>query len=171
MDPQDRSGPRDRRAQLEARNAAMRRQVGSLLDGPGRRAGALRTAQAQVAGVTGRAGSPDGLVTATVDAAGVVTDVRLAPSAFTRSTPDQLARSVVAATRQAAADARRQVETALAPVRAGLPDLPEVFPGAPSLKDLLSPPPARRPPTRHGAHHDYDDEDFSTNSVLRGGRG
>lgn len=155
--------PQDRRGQWVARNAAMREQVGALLDGLTRQTAALRAAQARAARLTGRASSPDGLVTVTVNAAGVVTDVGFAASAFTRSTPEKLARSVAAAAQQAAAEARRQVEALMAPVQGDLPDLPDVFPGAPPLKDLLPTPPARdpRPPE--------DDEDFSTRSVLRGG--
>ena len=156
--------PQDRRAQLEVRNAAMRQQVNSLLAGLDRQTAALHSAQAQVAEVTSQATSADGLVAVTVNAAGIVTDVKFTPSAFDRSTPDKRARSVVAVIQQAAADAQQQVEAVLAPVRGDLPDLPDVFPGAPSLQDLLSPPAARRPPKSQD-----DDEDFSTRSVLRGG--
>jgi DNA-binding protein YbaB len=153
----------DRRAQLEARNATMRQQVESLLAGLDRQAAALKAAQARAAAVTSRASSADGLVTVTVDAAGVVTDVRFGPSAFTRNTPDKLARSVVAVTQQAAADARQQVEAVMAQFRGNLPDLPDVFPEAPSLQDLLSsPPPTHRPPQP-------DEDDFSDRSVLWGG--
>lgn len=159
----------DRRVQWEARNAAMRQQVDSLLAGLHRQAAALQSAQARVAEVTGRATSVDGLVTATVNAAGIVTDVQFAPTAFTRSTPDKLARSVVDVIQQAAAAAQQEVEDALAPVRADVPDLPDVFapdviPGVPSLKDLLPNPAARQPPRAQD-----DDEDFGNGSVLWGG--
>lgn len=154
--------PQDRRVQLEARNAAMRQQVNSLLAGLDRQTAALHSAQAQVAEMTSQATSADGLVAVTVNAAGIVTDVKFTPSAFDRSTPDKLARSVVAVIQQAAADAQQKVEAVLAPVRGDLPDLPDVFPGAPSLQHLLSPPAAQRPPRTQ------DDEDFSTGSVLRG---
>lgn len=154
----------DRRAQWEARNAAMRQQVDSLLAGLHRQTAALQSAQAQAAQVSGRATSADGLVTATVNAAGIVTDVQFAPNSFTRSAPDKLARGVVAVIQQAAADAQRQVDALLAPVRGDLPDLPDVFPGAPSLKDLLPPPATRQPPRTQD-----DDEDFSNGSVLWGG--
>lgn len=154
----------DRRAQLEARNAAMRQQVDSLLAGLNRQTAALSHAQAQAAAVTGRATSADGLVTVTVNAAGVMTDAQFAPSSFDRSTPEKLARSVVAVVQEAAAAAQQGVETALAPVRSDVPDLPDLFPGAPSLKDLLPRPATRRPPKRQD-----DVEDFSTRSVFQGG--
>jgi DNA-binding protein YbaB len=156
--------PQDRRAQLEARNAAMRQQVSSLLAGLDRQTAALNSAQAQVAEVTSQATSTDSLVAVTVNAVGIVTDVQFAPSAFDRSTPDKLARSIVAVTQQAAADVQQKVDAVLAPVRGDLADLPDVFPGAPSLQHLLPPPAARRPPRTQD-----DDEDFSTRSVLRGG--
>lgn len=156
--------PQDRRAQLEARNAAMRQQVDTLLAGLNRQTAALNSAQAQAAAVTGRATSADGLVTVTVNAAGVVIDAQFTPSAFDRSTPEKLARSVVAVAQQAAATAQQQVAAALAPVRSNVPDLPDFFPGAPSLTDLLpSPPATRRPPKSQ------DEEDFSTRSVFQGG--
>jgi DNA-binding protein YbaB len=158
--------PHDRRAQLEARNAAMRQQVNSLLAGLNRQSAALQEAQIQVAEVTGRATSADGLVTVTVNAVGIVTDVQFAPSAFDRSTPDKLARGVVTVTQQAANDAQRQVEDALAPVRGELPDLPDVVLGAPSLKNLL---PNQLSTSRRPQQSPEDDEDFSTRSVLRGG--
>ena len=158
--------PHDRRAQLEARNAAMRQQVNSLLAGLNRQSAALQEAQIQAAEVTGRATSADGLVTVTVNAVGIVTDVQFAPSAFDRSTPDKLARSVVTVTQQAANAAQRQVEDALAPARGELPDLPDVVPGAPSLKDLL---PNMSLTSRRPQQTPEDDEDFSTRSVLRGG--
>lgn len=165
--------PQDRREQLEARNAAMRRQVDSLLEGLHRQTAALQQAQAQAAEVTGRAVSPDGLVTVVVNAVGVVSDVQFAASVFTRSTPEKLSRSIVETTRQAAADARRQVEAALAPARANTPDLPDVVPGAPALRDLLPTPqdPLPAPPApagRRARHAQPDDEDFSNNTVLWG---
>ncbi|MGH4027064.1 MAG: YbaB/EbfC family nucleoid-associated protein [Pseudonocardiaceae bacterium] len=162
--------PQDRRAQLEARTAAMRQQVDSLLEGLGRQSAALQQAQAQAAEVTGRAVSPDGLVTVVVNAVGVVTDVQFAASVFTRSTPEKLAHSIVEMTQQAAADARQQVDAALAPVRANTPDLPDVFPGAPAIKDLLGSAQAttgRRP--RHALPDEDEDEDFSNSTVLWGG--
>lgn len=156
----------DTRAQLEARNTAMRQQVNSLLAGLNRQSAALQSAQAQAAEVTGRATSADGLVTVTVNAVGIVTDVQFAPSAFDRSTPDKLARSVVTVTQQAANAAQRQVEDALAPACGELPDLPDVVPGAPSLKDLLS---NMSSTSRRPQQSLEDDEDFSTRSVLQGG--
>lgn len=154
----------DRRAQLEARNAAMRQQVDTLLAGLDRQTAALRSAQEQVSEVTNRVTSADGLVTVTVNAAGILTDVQFAPSAFDRSTTDRLARSVVTVAQQAAATVQQQLDAVLAPVRGDLPDLPDLFPGAPSLQDLLPSPATRRPPRAQD-----DEEDFSTRSVLWGG--
>ena len=159
--------PHDRRVQMEARNAAMRQQVNSLLADLNRQSAALQKAQMQAAEVTSRATSADGLVTVTVNAVGIITDMQFAPSAFDRSTPDKLARSVVAVTQQAANAAQRQVEDALALVRGELLDLPAVVPGAPSLKDLL--PNQSSTNRRRERLPEDDDEDFSARSVLRGG--
>jgi hypothetical protein len=70
-------------------------------------------------------------------------------------------------TQQAANAAQRQVEDALAPVRGELLDLPDVVPGAPSLKNLL--PNQSSTNRRLERLPEDDDEDFSTRSVLRGG--
>ncbi|MGH3910253.1 MAG: YbaB/EbfC family nucleoid-associated protein, partial [Pseudonocardiaceae bacterium] len=143
--------------------------------GLNRQTAALHTAQAQAAEVTGRATSADGLVTVTVNASGIVTDVEFAPSAFTRSTPDKLARSVVAVIQDAAAAAQQRVEAALAPVRANTPDLPGVFPGAPAIKDLLPKPAPQAQPTPAQPKRQTrpqpppDDDDFTNRSVLWGG--
>ncbi|PRY43326.1 YbaB/EbfC family nucleoid-associated protein [Umezawaea tangerina] len=130
------------RAALEARNAALRTQVDSMLANLERQTSALRDAQAEAVSKTGSATSQDGLVQVVVNAAGIVTDVKFAPAAFERSTPDKLAQSVVRVVQAAAADARRQADAAMAPFQQNVPDLPDLFPGAPSLKDLVPTPPA-----------------------------
>ncbi|WP_158851390.1 YbaB/EbfC family nucleoid-associated protein [Saccharothrix deserti] len=152
------------RAALEARNAALRSQVDTMLVNLERQTAALKEAQA-AAPQTATATSPDGLVQAVVNAAGVVTDVKLAPSAFERSTPDKLSRAIVQTIQQATLDVRRQAEEALAPFQNAMPDLPDLFPGAPSLKNLLPqpPPPVERP--RRARDEDPDEE---SGPVLRG---
>ena len=58
---------------------------------------------------------------------------------------------LVATIQQAALSAREQADAALAPYQENLPDLPDLFPGMPSLKDLIpAPPPVVSPkPQRH----------------------
>lgn len=122
--------------QLDARNAALRDQVEDMLAGLRKQTGELKAAQAQAANATGEAKSPDGQVAVTVNASGVVTGVRFAQSAFVRNSPDHLGQVVVQTIQAAAANARMKSEAALAPVRQNLPDLPDLFPDAPSLAEL-----------------------------------
>jgi DNA-binding protein YbaB len=149
--------------EFEARNAALRSQVDTMLANLERQTAELKQAQAEALAKTGRATSQDGLVEVTVNAGGIVTDVKFAPAAFERSTPEKLARSVVQTIQQAALSAREQADAALAPFQEGLPDLPDMFPGAPSLKDLIpQPPPVVQQPQQRS-----DDED-PPDSYLRG---
>ena len=64
----------------------------------------LREIQQDAASLTGELTSPDGLVTVRVDAAGQLSDVQVAPDAFTRTAPDQLAQTVVDTARKAGQD-------------------------------------------------------------------
>lgn len=138
-------------SELEARNAALRGQVDAMLANLERQTAELKQAQAEAMAKVGRATSQDGLVEVTVNAGGIVTDVKFAPAAFERSTPEKLGQSVVATIQQAALSAREQADAALAPYQEGIPDLPDLFPGMPSLKDLIpSPPPVVQPkPQQH----------------------
>lgn len=163
-----------RRAELEARNAAMRENVENLMADLRRRTADLADAQAQAAAVTGSATSPDGLVEAKVNPAGVLTDLRFAPAAFQRSTPEKLARLVIETAQTAARSAREQVEGALAPLQ-GQTDLADLVEGAPSFADLLRPPPpppttTAEAPRRQGRHAGDDDDDEGFGSVFRDSR-
>ncbi|MBE9373048.1 YbaB/EbfC family nucleoid-associated protein [Saccharopolyspora sp. HNM0983] len=133
--------PTDRNAELRARNAAMQEHVSSLLTGLQRQTEQLQQAQAEAMSATGRATSPDGLVTVHVNAAGIATDVEVSPSAFKTSTPDKLGRAFLQAGQAAAQDARSRADAALAPLQQDVPDLPDVFADAPSLKNLVPEPP------------------------------
>ena len=135
------TGPDGRRAELEARNAAMREQMNSLLEGLQRQTAQLQEAQAAAMAATGEATSADGLATVHVNAVGIVTDVQLSPSAFKSSTPEKLARSFLEASQAAARDARSKADAAITPVQEDVPDLPDLFPDAPSLRNLLPSPP------------------------------
>ena len=135
------TGPDGRRAELAARNAAMREQMNSLLEGLQRQTAQLQEAQAAAMAATGEATSADGLATVHVNAVGIVTDVQLSPSAFKSSTPEKLARSFLEASQAAARDARSKADAAITPVQEDVPDLPDLFPDAPSLRNLLPSPP------------------------------
>ncbi|AXB44062.1 YbaB/EbfC family nucleoid-associated protein [Amycolatopsis albispora] len=126
--------------EMEAKTVALREKVDGLLESLGRQVSQTADLQARAAVVTGQASSPDGQVSVTTDAQGVVTGVRFAPSAFVRNTPDHLSPVLVHTIQAAAADAKRKTEEVLLPLKAGLPDLPDLFEDAPSLRELTTPP-------------------------------
>ncbi|MFS8101228.1 YbaB/EbfC family nucleoid-associated protein [Lentzea alba] len=147
--------------ELEARNAALRGQVDTMLANLERQTAQLKEAQAEAMSKTGRATSQDGLVEVTVNAGGIVTGVAFAPAAFERSTPEKLGQSVVATIQKAALNAREQADAVLAHYQEGIPDLPDLFPGMPSLKDLIpTPPPVpQSQPQSPGEPLRHDDEE------------
>lgn len=72
------------------------------------RAANIRENQATALAATGQATSQDGTVQATVDATGVLTALNFNQRLFERSTPDKLARTIVATVQAAARQARGQ---------------------------------------------------------------
>lgn len=152
--------------ELEARNAALRGQVDTMLANLERQTAQLKEAQAEAMAKVGRATSQDGLVEVTVNAGGIVTDVRFAPAAFERSTPEKLAQSVVATIQRAALAAREQADAVLAPYQENVPDLPDLFPGMPSLKDLIPAPPPVVPPVVPPVAPRHDDDDEPPESFM-----
>lgn len=153
--------PADRRAQLEARNAAMRENVAQLMTDLRRRTADLADAQARANSVTGRATSEDGLVRVEVNPAGVLTNIEFSQVTFERLTPERLARVVLQTTQAAARSAREQVDGVLAPLQENSADLSNLFEGAPSFADLLRPPAEADAPSRPAARHDDEDDDDS----------
>lgn len=81
------------------------------------RAAKIRENQAAALSTTGEAASHDGTVRATVDATGVLTGLNFTPSLFERSTPDKLARTIVATVQAAAAQARGRAAEAFQSLR------------------------------------------------------
>ncbi|MFC3890088.1 YbaB/EbfC family nucleoid-associated protein [Lentzea rhizosphaerae] len=146
--------------ELEARNAALRGQVDTMLANLERQTAELKQAQAEAMAKVGRATSQDGLVEVTVNAGGIVTGVTFAPAAFERSTPEKLGQSVVATIQRAALVAREQADAVLAPYQENVPDLPDLFPGMPSLKDLIPAPPPVVPPAAPRQDDDEPPESF-----------
>ncbi|WP_367135028.1 YbaB/EbfC family nucleoid-associated protein [Saccharothrix sp. HUAS TT1] len=156
--------PTGRRAELEARNAAMREQVDSLLTELRKKTDDLRETQAQAMAITATAVSRDGSVRATVDSAGALTSLEFSVNAFERTTPDKLARLVTETVQQAVAKARTELNEVLAPAQQGPSiDLSELLPGVPSLADLIPQPPAMpkssAPPRRTAPPSDDDNGD------------
>jgi DNA-binding protein YbaB len=121
---------------LRSANFGMRNQVDHLLDQLDEQRACLAVAQEKLDAARCTAKSADGLVEVTTDASGVVTDVQFSVEAV-RSTPEQLGRSVTEAARSAALLARQQTVEIMAPLTAvtdAMPDLPDLVPGAPSLR-------------------------------------
>jgi DNA-binding protein YbaB len=81
------------------------------------RAAKIRENQAGALSATGEAASHDGTVRATVDATGVLTALNFTPSLFERSTPDKLARTIVATVQAAASQARGKAAEAFQSLR------------------------------------------------------
>ncbi|WP_067677395.1 YbaB/EbfC family nucleoid-associated protein [Nocardia miyunensis] len=76
----------------------------------------LKAAQRQLATLSAKARSTDGLVEVTVSPTGAITGVTLAPETFRRSTPQYLGRSVVEAAQQATRQVRQSAKSAAAPL-------------------------------------------------------
>ncbi|MGM1060758.1 YbaB/EbfC family nucleoid-associated protein [Saccharothrix sp. Mg75] len=161
--------PTGRRAELEARNAAMREQVDSLLAELNKKTAELRETQAKAMAITATAVSKDGSVRATVDSAGALTSLEFSANAFERTTPDRLARLTAETVQQAVAKARTELNEVLAPAQQGASvDLSEMLPGMPSLSDLIPKPPvvpqASTPPRRPAPRDDDEGGSFMDRS-------
>lgn len=178
--------------QLAARNAELRGTLDNLMRDLKQRTDGLRDAQAAIAAMSGVASSPDGNVVVTVDSTGVLDRLELGPRAFERVTPEQLAQTITQVARRAAGNVREQVSAQTAPLTSeeGMVDLPDIVPGAPSLKDIFrveqrdEPAPPRPPsdedfgssvlrkearPVQRAASATHDDDDFGGDSIM--GRG
>jgi DNA-binding protein YbaB len=129
----------DDRARLEARNAAMKDQMDTLLENFERQTQQLRDAQAAAAETTAQVRSPDGLVRATIDAGGSLAKLEFAPNTFERTTPAQLANTVETLVRQGSLQVKQKIADLMAPITEGLPDLSDLVDGAPSLAGLVPP--------------------------------
>ncbi|MEV0032772.1 YbaB/EbfC family nucleoid-associated protein [Nocardia sp. NPDC050793] len=117
----------------------LRREAERALTAFERQQAALPDVVAQLAALRSQASSVDGLVTVTVNAAGIVVDVQLAADAFRRSSPAKLGRSIAEAAARSAHLAQQQSAAVTEPLLAAtsdLPDVSELIPGAESLRDL-----------------------------------
>ncbi|GAA3841373.1 YbaB/EbfC family nucleoid-associated protein [Saccharothrix violaceirubra] len=173
---------------LAARNARLRDTVDGLMRDLRERTDGLREAQEEIAGMAGEASSADGTVTARVDSTGLLDRLDLSSRAFERTTPEQLARVITQVVREAAGGVRERVSARMTPLTSDetMVDLPDLVPGAPSLRDMFrvasrdepvpaaeeyggsvlrDDAPARRPVVRS----DEPDEDFGDGSILKRG--
>ncbi|KFZ83543.1 hypothetical protein ED92_06480 [Amycolatopsis sp. MJM2582] len=127
----------DDSARLEARNAAMKDQVDTLLEQFERQTAQLRDAQEAASQTSATVVSQDGLVRATIDATGTLAKLEIQPNAFERTNPAQLANTVLTLVRQGSLQVKQQVAELMAPITEGLPDLSDLIEGAPSLQGLV----------------------------------
>jgi DNA-binding protein YbaB len=158
--------PGGRKAELEARNAAMREQVDSLMSELHRKTAEMQDIQARAQAITATAVSKDGTVRASVDSAGTLTSLEFAPNTFDRTTPEKLAQLATETVLRAVAQSRTELNEVLAPAQEGPSiDLSEILPGVPSLRDLIpKPPPVPRP--QAPAARPRPDDDENGNSIM-----
>ncbi|TLF82551.1 YbaB/EbfC family nucleoid-associated protein [Nocardia cyriacigeorgica] len=172
----------DDREAMRSRNDALRAQVGDMLETFERQRQDLAAAQQRIATAQVTAWSSDNLVRVTSNAAGIPLDVHIEPEAFKRSTPERLSRSITEAVQAAAREGVQVSQQAFASVEAAadeMPDLPDLVPGAPSIRDLVDklipePPVVQDAPPPPSAQAPLDDEDedeyYRNRSYLDGGR-
>lgn len=123
---------------LRAGNSGLRNQVDHLLDAFEQQRERLAEVSRQLEDVRVQVDSSDHAVGATVDANGLLTELRLSAAAL-RGGPEKLASTIVDTVRAAAEQARRRHESLTAPIAAELDDLgdlPDVVSEAPSLRDI-----------------------------------
>lgn len=131
---------RESRQRLRESNTDLRERVDTMLERLHDQTAALAAAQGAVANLTAEGTSPDGLVRVTVDASGTVVSSRLDAAAFSRSTPERLAESFSTAAQVASNEVRSRTTELMAPVAAmaaDFPDLTDLVPGAPSIRNLV----------------------------------
>ncbi|PSL54539.1 YbaB/EbfC DNA-binding family protein [Saccharothrix carnea] len=144
-----------------------RAQVDELLADYRRSRDQLASVQRDLARISGSATSPDGSVTAVVDAKGTLTDLELDDRAY-RLRPAQLAQLIVRTTREAVAKAAEGTYRTLSPVLPAGTDPEALLRGTADLRpeeigaeEVLPPEPAaRRRPVAD------DDEDFEQRDWL-----
>ncbi|ANN14227.1 hypothetical protein SD37_00185 [Amycolatopsis orientalis] len=152
----------DDSARLEARNAAMKDQVDTLLENFERQTAQLREAQEAASQMSATVVSQDGLVRATIDATGTLAKLEIQPNAFERTSPAQLANTVLTLVRQGSLQVKQQVADLMAPITEGLPDLSDLIEGAPSLQGLMPAIPdflaeEEQPPAPTKSDDDFED--------------
>ncbi|NKY26824.1 YbaB/EbfC family nucleoid-associated protein [Nocardia gamkensis] len=157
----------------EERNEALRDQVDSLLEIFEQQRNDLAEAQSTLATTTVTAWSSNNLIRVLSNAAGVPVEVHVEPDAFKRSTPEKLGHSITEAVQAAARLALEATQQAVAPLEAsagGIPDLSDLVPGAPSIRDLVrtmfpEPPTAADEPA--SLDEESEDQYYRDRSYLR----
>ena len=126
------------------RSEVLRGQIDSMMEDLRERTRLLALAQEKIASSTAStasARSADGLVEVVVNASGAVVGVKFSSDACAKSTPKKLGSSVLSASTAASADMRRQNAEILKPFTSAMAlDLPDLIPGAPSVRGLAAVP-------------------------------
>jgi len=123
---------------LQSANSELRRQVELLLDAYEQQRPRLTEVIRELEAIRVQVNSPDQSVQVTVDASGTLVDLTLTVSAL-RKAPEQLARAILDAAQVATHRAREQhaaLTTATASELDAMPDLPDIMPEAPSLREI-----------------------------------
>ncbi|MFG1792288.1 YbaB/EbfC family nucleoid-associated protein [Nocardia sp. NPDC049149] len=163
----------ERREIAQARNEELRDQIGALLETFDQQRRELAEAQSTLAATTVTAWSSDKLIRVESNAAGVPVAVHVEPDAYRRIGPAELGRSITEAVQAAAQQARDVTQQTIAPIEelaGGIPDLADLVPGAPAIRDLVrsmlpeTPAPSAAPRVWD---EDAEDEYYRNRSYLR----
>lgn len=141
-------------------NEAARARLADLMESVQAGMASITKAQQEQALLTATASSTDRRVTATVNAHGVLIELKLADS-IDELSPAELARQVVAVTQAAAVQVQRKTQELLLGVQeqnARIPRLSEFVPGIPDVHDLLPTPPPVSMAAPGDRREDSDDE-------------
>ncbi len=127
------------REQIRSANDGLRATLDSIQGDFERELGELDEVQRKLSALTVRATSPNNLAQVTVNASGMVTEIKVADDAFRRSTPKQLTIDINEAIRggvDAVAQARAKILEPVQVVADGMAGLDEIMPGMPSMREL-----------------------------------
>lgn len=124
----------------------------------------LASVQRELLSISESATSPDGLVSAAVDSAGMLSGLAIADQAYRRYRPGELAELIVRTARMAGAQAGARAREALAPVLPPGTDPAAVLAGRGDLT------PAELRPRAAPRDSDADDESYEDTSWLGRGR-
>ncbi|HWC80384.1 MAG TPA: YbaB/EbfC family nucleoid-associated protein [Pseudonocardiaceae bacterium] len=154
----------EERSGLDARADELRAKVSGLAGEFDRRAEQLRAAQQAAAGVRVALTSNDGLMRAAVGADGMLAELWIAPTAYGRIRPEQLAREIAELVRRATTEVRRKRAELLRSLTESVPDVSSVVPSlaerlpkipyypAPAPAPTRAAPPSARPQVPPAPH-------------------
>ncbi len=146
-------------------NEAMKEMLHELLQELAQQREDMSTLQQRLAAVMGTAKSTNDLVTAWVNARGILIQLQFHPDALERAGGlDALGRHITQATQKAAQEVKLQIDEILGPMRdrvKAMPQLSEMFPGIPDIDDYIPEPvePSTEPPFSPERQTPVDDDD------------